>query len=211
MRIWFVPCPVTLTSSPRPRPRTNHQDQQNLQFESQHPLQSLLQIAHQPQDTCALDTHTTSEQPQSIPLQNLHRPVKPPPPLPTTTPPQEKMPTPESALFLARKPTVPPTFDGVDYNDTPRLKQAQDAIIREQWVRSMMARLVREELGKCYFREGVNHLEKCGRLRGEFLLNFPPANIFCFCVEEGLREWIGLWGLMGEGGFFPLELRRSVF
>ena len=78
------------------------------------------------------------------------------------------MPTPESPLFLARKPTVPPTFDGVDYDDTPRLKQAQDAIIREQWVKSMMARLVRDELGKCYIREGVNHLEKCGKLRGEF-------------------------------------------
>lgn len=75
-------------------------------------------------------------------------------------------PTPESAAFLAKKPTVAPTFDGVDYDDTPRLKQAQDAIIREQWVRSMMARLVREEMGKCYYREGVNHLEKCGPLRG---------------------------------------------
>lgn len=80
-------------------------------------------------------------------------------------------PTPESAAFLAKKPTVPPTFDGVDYDDTKRLKQAQDAVIREQWVKSMMARLVREELGKCYYREGVNHLEKCGALRGKHLQN----------------------------------------
>jgi hypothetical protein len=79
------------------------------------------------------------------------------------------MPTPESEAFLAKKPKVPPTFDGVDYDDTPRLKQAQDAIIREQWVKSMMARLVREELGKCYYREGVNHLEKCGALRGKLV------------------------------------------
>ncbi|PWY65373.1 hypothetical protein BO94DRAFT_540848 [Aspergillus sclerotioniger CBS 115572] len=28
-----------------------------------------------------------------------------------------------------------------------------------------MSRLVGEELGKCYAREGVNHLEKCGVLR----------------------------------------------
>lgn len=77
-----------------------------------------------------------------------------------------KMPTPESEMFLARKPTVPPTFDGVDYDDTKRLKQAQDAILREQWVQAMMRRLVGEELGKCYFREGVNHLEKCGKYRG---------------------------------------------
>ena len=76
------------------------------------------------------------------------------------------MPTPESALFLAKKPKVPPTFDGVDYDDTPRLKAAQDAIMREQWIQSMMARLVRQELGKCYRREGVNHLEKCAALRG---------------------------------------------
>ena len=77
------------------------------------------------------------------------------------------MPTPESAAFLAKKPTVPPTFDGVDYNDNKALKAAQDAVIREQWVKSMMARLVRDELGKCYWKEGVNHLEKCGHLRSK--------------------------------------------
>lgn len=76
------------------------------------------------------------------------------------------MPTPESEMFLAKKPKVAPTFEGVDYEDNQALKAAQDAIIREQWVRSMMARLVREEMGKCYRREGVNHLEKCGHLRG---------------------------------------------
>jgi hypothetical protein len=76
------------------------------------------------------------------------------------------MPTPESELFLAKKPKVAPTFEGVDYDDNTALKAAQDAIIREQWVKSMMARLVRDEMGKCYRREGVNHLEKCGHLRG---------------------------------------------
>ena len=76
------------------------------------------------------------------------------------------MPTPESEAFLAKKPKVPPTFEGVDYDDNKAFKGAQDAIIREQWVRCMMARLVREEMGKCYRREGVNHLEKCGLLRG---------------------------------------------
>ena len=46
-----------------------------------------------------------------------------------------------------------------------------------------MARLVREELGKCYRREGVNHLEKCGRLRGEFMM-----------------AGLGFWWLEGWGG-----------
>jgi len=103
--------------------------------------------------------------PANLPRATPHLPQKPP--SGTTT---NAMPTPESALFLAKKPSVPPNFDGVDYADTPRLKAAQDAIIREQWVKSMMARLVREELGKCYYREGVNHLEKCGALRGMCLL-----------------------------------------
>lgn len=76
------------------------------------------------------------------------------------------MPTPESASFIAAKPTVKPTFDGVDYDDNKQLKGAQDAVIREQWVQSMMARLIREEMGKCYHREGVNHLENCAHLRG---------------------------------------------
>lgn len=78
------------------------------------------------------------------------------------------MPTPESAAFQAKKPTVPPTYEGVDFEDNVAVHNARDAIIREQWVRSMMSRLVGEELGKCYAREGVNHLEKCGVLRGEF-------------------------------------------
>ncbi|KAL9087973.1 MAG: hypothetical protein Q9159_003328 [Coniocarpon cinnabarinum] len=81
------------------------------------------------------------------------------------------MPIPESAAFIAKKPTVPPTFDGVDYNDTVALKKAQDAIIREQWVRSMMARLVRDEMGKCYRREGVNHFEKCSVYRDQFMIS----------------------------------------
>lgn len=80
------------------------------------------------------------------------------------------MPTPESESFKAAKPTVPPTFDGVDYSDNKALKAAQDSIIREQWVQSMMARLIREEMGKCYRKEGVNHLEKCAHLRGEWMV-----------------------------------------
>jgi len=83
------------------------------------------------------------------------------------------MPTPESEMFLAKKPKVKPTFEGVDYDDNQALKAAQDAIIREQWVKSMMARLVREEMGKCYRREGVNHLEKCGHLRGMCNQQYP--------------------------------------
>ena len=99
-------------------------------------------------------------------------------------------------MFLSRKPTVPPTFDGVDFEDNARLKAAQDAIIREQWVKNMMARLIRDELKKCYYREGVNHLEKCGALRGrshwlEWIVHssdgFVEGFVDCCAMEADFR------------------------
>ncbi|KAF1833020.1 hypothetical protein BDW02DRAFT_528478 [Decorospora gaudefroyi] len=100
------------------------------------------------------------------------------------------MPTPESAAFLAKKPKVPPTFEGVDYEDNTALKAAQDAILREQWVKSMMARLVREEMGKCYRREGVNHLEKCGHLRERYFELLKDAKVkgYLFAQQNYLDE-----------------------
>jgi len=95
------------------------------------------------------------------------------------------MPTPESAAFLAKKPKVPPTFDGVDYDDHRALQAARDSIIREQWVKSMMARLVREEMGKCYWREGVNHLEKCGHLRQRYLELLKDSKVKGYLFEQG--------------------------
>ncbi|KAH8429692.1 hypothetical protein N8T08_008207 [Aspergillus melleus] len=94
------------------------------------------------------------------------------------------MPTPESASFLAKKPTVPPTYDGVDYEDSSAVHNARDAIIREQWVRSMMSRLVGEELGKCYAREGVNHLEKCGVLREKYFELLGERKIKGYLFQE---------------------------
>ncbi|RPA92003.1 hypothetical protein L873DRAFT_1831273 [Choiromyces venosus 120613-1] len=94
------------------------------------------------------------------------------------------MPTPESPSFLAKKPTVAPTFDGVDYDDNTALKAAQDAVIREQWVRSMMARLVRQELGRCYRREGVNHLARCGVLRERYMELLKEAKIKGYIFEQ---------------------------
>ncbi|KAJ4524939.1 hypothetical protein HRR78_003086 [Exophiala dermatitidis] len=56
------------------------------------------------------------------------------------------MPTPESEAFLAKKPKVPPTFQGVDFSDNQAVTDARDAIVREQWVQQMMQRLVGEEM-----------------------------------------------------------------
>ncbi|PLN76006.1 galactosyl transferase GMA12/MNN10 family-domain-containing protein [Aspergillus taichungensis] len=97
---------------------------------------------------------------------------------------ESKMPTPESASFLAKKPTVAPTYDGVDFDDNVAVHNARDAIIREQWVRSMMSRLVGEELGKCYHREGVNHMEKCGALREKYFELLSERKIKGYLGQE---------------------------
>ena len=42
-------------------------------------------------------------------------------------------------------------------------------MIRESWVRTMEAQLVREKLDRCYQTEGVNHLESCKYIRERYL------------------------------------------
>ncbi len=99
------------------------------------------------------------------------------------------MPTPESELFKAQKPTVAPTFNGVDFDDTKAFKAAEDAIIREQWVGAMMTRLVGEELSKCYIKNGNNHLEKCGDLRGKLPIDAGQVRSL---PSDSTRMLIGL-------------------
>ena len=71
------------------------------------------------------------------------------------------MPTPESAAFLAKKPKVAPTFEGVDFADNQALIDARDAIVREQWIKHMMTRLVREELGMCHMHTCMSFFTPC--------------------------------------------------
>ncbi|KAJ3553942.1 hypothetical protein NM688_g3353 [Phlebia brevispora] len=47
-------------------------------------------------------------------------------------------------------------------------KKSQDEHIRESWVRAMEARIVQQNLQKCYRIEGVNHLEKCKHLADRY-------------------------------------------
>ncbi|CAL1716793.1 unnamed protein product [Somion occarium] len=49
-----------------------------------------------------------------------------------------------------------------------QLKQ-RDEIIRESWVKTMEARIVRDNLQKCYRIEGVNHLESCKHLADRYI------------------------------------------
>ena len=45
----------------------------------------------------------------------------------------------------------------------------RERIIRESWVRTMEAKLVRDKLDHCYQTEGVNHMESCKDLRERYI------------------------------------------
>ena len=69
------------------------------------------------------------------------------------------------------KPFEPVSYDDIDFSDRRQVQQARDSIIREQWIKTMEQRLVRDELAKCYKAEGVNHYVACKDLaEREYLL-----------------------------------------
>ncbi|KAI5481904.1 hypothetical protein MNV49_000181 [Pseudohyphozyma bogoriensis] len=62
---------------------------------------------------------------------------------------------------LAPQAPVPTDFIGE--------KAARAEKIRQSWIGVMEARLVREELQKCWRTEGVNHYEQCHHLTAKYL------------------------------------------
>ena len=56
---------------------------------------------------------------------------------------------------------------------------AQEAKIRADWVRVMEARMVREELAKCWREEGVNHYESCHELADRYLNMIRTHKVGC--------------------------------
>ncbi|GAA5866713.1 hypothetical protein JCM5296_000806 [Sporobolomyces johnsonii] len=49
------------------------------------------------------------------------------------------------------------------------IKAAREEKIRQDWIGIMEARLVREELAKCWRTEGVNHYQVCHPLTMKYL------------------------------------------
>ena len=46
---------------------------------------------------------------------------------------------------------------------------AREQKIREDWIKVMELRLIREQLNKCYKTEGVNHYQNCRELAEKYL------------------------------------------
>lgn len=52
---------------------------------------------------------------------------------------------------------------------TTEILLSREEKIRQSWIGVMEARLVREELQKCWRTEGVNHYEQCHHLTAKYL------------------------------------------
>ena len=59
---------------------------------------------------------------------------------------------------------------------TEKLKK-RDQDVRESWIRTMEARLVRDDLQKCYRVEGVNYLENCKDLAERYAQMFKDNRV----------------------------------
>ncbi|RKP05765.1 hypothetical protein THASP1DRAFT_32401 [Thamnocephalis sphaerospora] len=70
-----------------------------------------------------------------------------------------------------------PSISEVDPSDYRAVQQARSQEIREQWVRVMEARIIREKLSKCYRTQGVNHYEQCRHLADAYMERLPNARV----------------------------------
>ncbi|GBC03833.1 hypothetical protein RclHR1_05350007 [Rhizophagus clarus] len=65
-------------------------------------------------------------------------------------------------------PIVPP-LNEVEPSDRPGILDAREQKIREDWIKVMELRLIRDQLRKCYKTESVNHYQNCKELAEKYL------------------------------------------
>ncbi|PVU93974.1 hypothetical protein BB561_002905 [Smittium simulii] len=79
------------------------------------------------------------------------------------------MPANDPELFL--------TADNFTHADVQKITEKKDKIVREQWIKLMETRILREKLEECYQSEGVNHFVNCRELALRYLDEFPKNRI----------------------------------
>ncbi|CAO3691522.1 unnamed protein product [Rhizopus stolonifer] len=75
-----------------------------------------------------------------------------------------------------------PTLDQVDPSDSKAIYAARNQKIRDDWVKAMEARLIKEKLDECYRTEGVNHYQSCRHLADMYLATLKTHKV------EGFRK-----------------------
>ncbi|AOA61624.1 Subunit of mitochondrial NADH:ubiquinone oxidoreductase (complex I) [Komagataella phaffii CBS 7435] len=74
-----------------------------------------------------------------------------------------------------RSPNV--SFDDIDYNNSQDLHNAQESLLREQWIRVSALKVCRKALESCYKTSGPNHYEDCREIAEKYLNMLPDHRI----------------------------------
>ncbi|KAN0063930.1 hypothetical protein ACQY0O_003536 [Thecaphora frezii] len=61
---------------------------------------------------------------------------------------------------------------------------AREERVREDWIKTMEARIVREELQKCHKAEGVNHYQVCAALAKKYHNLLADAKVKGFRIID---------------------------
>ncbi|PVV00761.1 hypothetical protein BB560_004158 [Smittium megazygosporum] len=64
-----------------------------------------------------------------------------------------------------------------NYVDRQKIYEKRENVIREQWIKLMETRILREKLEECYETQGDNHIENCRELALRYLDQFPKTEI----------------------------------
>ncbi|KAI7903095.1 uncharacterized protein BX663DRAFT_551942 [Cokeromyces recurvatus] len=75
-----------------------------------------------------------------------------------------------------------PSLEQVDPNDHKAVYAARNQKIRDDWVKVMEARLIKEKLDECYRTEGVNHYQTCRELADMYFATIKTHKV------EGFRK-----------------------
>ncbi|OMH80948.1 NADH-ubiquinone oxidoreductase 12 kDa subunit, mitochondrial [Zancudomyces culisetae] len=78
---------------------------------------------------------------------------------------------------MENEPKLFATRGSVNISEREEILNNRANIIREQWIKLMETRILREKLEECYLREGVNHQENCRVLSLRYLDQFPKTRV----------------------------------
>lgn len=93
----------------------------------------------------------------------------------------------------------------------PAVVDAREAKLRADWVKTMEARLVREELAKCWREEGVNHYQSCHALSEKYLDMIRTHRVGCTLELELCKDAFGiLMGCICDGCCRSLDTGSSI-
>ncbi|KAG7880858.1 hypothetical protein KL905_002274 [Ogataea polymorpha] len=67
------------------------------------------------------------------------------------------------------------SFDDIDYRDPLELKKAQESLMREQFIKLEVLKIVRKALENCFKVNGPNAYEDCRNLANRYLDLLPES------------------------------------